>query len=74
MLAAISGRRQRAEVVLEKFKVEMTDREIEWQIFLLQKEMDFNNRIHCYRVAARIQREIDKLRKEASNDLSTSNR
>lgn len=68
MLAAISGRRQRAEVVLEKSKVEMTEREIEWQIFLLQKEVDFNNRIHCYRVAARIQREIEKLRKEKANE------
>lgn len=68
MLAAISGRRQRAEVVLEKSKVEMTEREIEWQIFLLQKEVDFNNRIHCYRVAARIQREIDRLRKEESGN------
>lgn len=46
----------------------MTEREIEWQIFLLQKEVDFNNRIHCYRVAARIQREIDRLRKEESGN------
>lgn len=46
----------------------MTDREIDRQILLLQKEVDFNNRIHCYRVAARIQREIDRLRKEESGN------
>lgn len=46
----------------------MTEREIDRQILLLQKEMDFNNRIHCYRVAARIQREIDKLRKEKTKE------
>lgn len=52
----------------------MTDREREIQILRLQEEINFNEKIHCYRVAARIQREIDKLRKEASNDLSTTNR
>lgn len=46
----------------------MTDKEIDRQILLLQEKVDFNNRIHCYRVAARFQREIDGLRKEKSKE------
>lgn len=68
LLDAIHRGRQRAEVVLEKSKGKMTNREREIQILLLQEEINFNEKIHCYRVAARIQREIEKLRKEKANE------
>lgn len=53
---------------MKAMESEKTDKETDRQILLLQKEVDFNNRIHCYRVAARIQREIDKLRKEKTKE------
>ena len=47
----------------------MTIEERNKQIKILQEKVEFNERIHCHYVAARIRREIEKI-KETMNETN----
>lgn len=44
----------------------MTEKERNEHIRILHEKVEFNKRIHCHYVAARLQREIDKIREGVS--------
>lgn len=46
----------------------MKEQERNNYIRILQGKVEFNKRIHCHYVAARLQREIDKIREGESKD------